>query len=96
MADEVQRVRDALRALEAIPDALDRAAACSELLREWPELHVLLADVRQQAVITAKAQGHTFRAIGARIGTTGETAGQIAAGRGRASAGRDGAPSAVD
>lgn len=85
MADEVERVREALRALEAIPDAVDRAAACSELLREWPELHRVLADVRQQAVITAKAQGHTYRAIGERIGTTGETAYQIAAGKNRAS-----------
>ncbi|MFJ1698168.1 hypothetical protein ACIOHC_24135 [Streptomyces sp. NPDC088252] len=85
MAEEVERVREALRALEAIPDAVDRAAACSELLREWPELHRVLADVRQQAVITAKGQGHTYRAIGARMGVTGETAGQIAAGKNRAS-----------
>lgn len=85
MADEVERVREALRALEAIPDAMDRAAACSELLREWPALHRVLADVRQQAVLTAKGQGHTYRAIGERIGTTGETAGQIAAGKNRAS-----------
>ncbi|MER6103602.1 MULTISPECIES: hypothetical protein [unclassified Streptomyces] len=85
MAEEVKRVREALRALEAIPDAVDRAAACSELLREWPELHRVLADVRQQAVITAKGQGHTYRAIGERMGVTGETAGQIAAGKNRAS-----------
>lgn len=84
MAGEVDEVRRALHALEAIPDAMDRAAACSELLREWPELHRTLADVRQQAVLTAKAQGFTFRAIGERIGTTGETAGQIAAGKNRA------------
>ncbi|WP_406735369.1 hypothetical protein OG508_28150 [Streptomyces sp. NBC_01108] len=85
MAEEVNRVREALRALEAIPDAVDRAAACSELLREWPDLHRVLADVRQQAVITAKEQGHTYRAIGERMGVTGETAGQIAAGKNRAS-----------
>lgn len=84
MAGEVEQVREALRALEAIPDALDRAAACAELLREWPELHRTLADVRQQAVITAKAQGHTYRAIGERMGVTGEAAGQVAAGKGRA------------
>ncbi|MEU0370621.1 hypothetical protein ABZ070_10210 [Streptomyces sp. NPDC006283] len=85
MAGEVERVREALRALEAIPDALDRAAACTELLREWPELHRLVADVRQQAVLTAKAQNVTYRAIGERLGMTGEAVGQIAAGRGRAS-----------
>ncbi|MGW2210136.1 hypothetical protein [Streptomyces sp. NBC_01171] len=83
MAGEVERVREALRALEAIPDALDRAAACAEVLREWPELHRLVADVRQQAVRTAKAGGHTYRVIGERMGVTGETAGQIAAGKGR-------------
>ncbi|MEV5168226.1 hypothetical protein ACFW5X_28335 [Streptomyces albogriseolus] len=85
MAGEVERVREALRALEAIPDALDRAQACAELLREWPELHRMVADVRQQAVRTAKEQGHTFREIGARMGVTGETAGQIAARKHRAS-----------
>ncbi|MFJ9754953.1 hypothetical protein [Streptomyces sp. NPDC101149] len=83
MAGEVERVREALRALEAIPDAMDRAAACAEVLRDWPDLHRLVADVRQQAVRTAKEQGHTFREIGSRMGVTGETAGQIAAGRGR-------------
>jgi hypothetical protein len=85
VAGEVERVREALRALEAIPDAMDRAAACAEVLREWPELHRLVADVRQHAVRTAKDQGHTFRAIGERMGVTGETAGQIAAGKNRAS-----------
>lgn len=85
MAGEVEAVREALRALEAIPDALDRAAACTELLREWPELHRLVADVRQQAVITAKAQGVTFKAQGERLKMTGEAVGQIAAGKGRAS-----------
>jgi hypothetical protein len=85
VAGEVERVREALRALEAIPDAMDRAAACAELLREWPELHRLVADVRQQAVRTAKDQGHTYRAIGERMKVTGETAGQIAAGKNRAS-----------
>jgi hypothetical protein len=85
MADEVEQVRAALRALEAIPDALDRAEACTELLREWPELHRMVADVRQQAVITAKAQGVSYRAQGERLGMTGEAVGQIAAGRGRAS-----------
>ncbi|WP_329547103.1 hypothetical protein OG548_25590 [Streptomyces sp. NBC_01356] len=76
--------REALRALEATPDALDRAAACAELLQAWPELHTFVADVRQQAVRTAKAQGHTFRTIGERMSVTGETAGQIAAGKNRA------------
>lgn len=92
MAGEVERVRAALRALEAIPDAMDRAAACAEVLREWPELHRLVADVRQQAVITAKEQGHTYRAIGARMGVSGEAAGQVAAGRGRAAPVRADAP----
>jgi hypothetical protein len=85
MADEVERVREALRALEAIPDALDRAEACTELLREWPELHRMVADVRQQAVLTAKSQGVSYRAQGERLKMTGEAVGQIAAGRGRAS-----------
>lgn len=84
MAGEVERVRRALRALEAIPDATDRAAACAELLREWPELHRMVADMRQQAVITAKASGVTYRELGKRMEITGEAVGQIAAGKWRA------------
>ncbi|MEU7154093.1 hypothetical protein AB0B15_39690 [Streptomyces sp. NPDC045456] len=85
MAGEVERVRKALRALEAIPDATDRAAACAELLREWPELHRMVADMRQQAVITAKTSGVTYRELGKRMGgISGEAVGQIAAGKWRA------------
>ncbi|MFJ5802697.1 hypothetical protein [Streptomyces decoyicus] len=88
MAGEVEQVRAALRALEVIPDAVERAAACAELLRDWPELHRMVADMRQQAVITAKANGVTYRALGERMGgITGEAVGQIAKGRGRAASG---------
>ncbi len=94
MAGEAERVFEALRALEAIPDALDRSAECSKILRAWPEWHVFVADVRQQAMKTANEQGHTKRAIGVANEMSGERVGQIIAGRGRSSAAGDEGPSA--
>ncbi|MCM2427370.1 hypothetical protein [Streptomyces sp. RKAG337] len=81
MAGEVEAVRAALRALEAMPDAAERAAATSELLREWPTLHREVREVRQQAVITLHEQDMTFDEIGAQIGTTGYRASQISRGK---------------
>lgn len=81
MAGEVEAVRAALRALEAIEDAGERAVATTELLRELPELHRMVREVRQQAVITMNKRGETFDEIGERIGTTGYRASQISRGK---------------
>ncbi|MDX3074603.1 hypothetical protein [Streptomyces sp. MI02-7b] len=81
MANEVEAVRAALRALEGISDPMDRAKATTELLREWPELHRELREVRQQAVISAHAQGRTFDEIGPELGMSGDRAGQVARGK---------------
>ncbi|WP_407553099.1 hypothetical protein QOM21_23960 [Streptomyces sp. Pv4-95] len=91
MAGEVEQVRAALRAVEQIEDPIERAAVCSELLREWPALHRQVADARQQAVNEAHDdRGETYTALGRRMGgITGEAVGQIARGRGRASSRRD-------
>ncbi|TJZ55599.1 hypothetical protein FCH28_09675 [Streptomyces piniterrae] len=92
MAGEVERVRAALRAVEEIEDPAERAAACSELLHAWPQLHRQVADVRQQAVNEAHDdRGMTYVALGRRMGgITGEAVGQIARGRGRARTPSDG------
>lgn len=81
MAGEVEAVRAALRAVEAISDPMERAVAATELLREWPELHRMVREVRQHAVISAHGQGRTYDEIGAELGTSGDRAGQIARGK---------------
>jgi hypothetical protein len=80
MAGEAEAVRAALRALEGISDPLERARETSALLREWPELHRFVREVREQAVSSAHAQGRTYDEIGEQIETTGYRASQIARG----------------
>ncbi|MEU7596418.1 hypothetical protein AB0B79_25810 [Streptomyces sp. NPDC039022] len=81
MAGEADAVREAVRALEAISDPIERARETSNLLREWPELHSLVREIRQYAVIAAHAEGRTYDEIGPEIGTSGDRAGQIARGK---------------
>ncbi|KAB8162936.1 hypothetical protein FH609_004210 [Streptomyces sp. 3MP-14] len=65
---EVAAVRTAVRALEAIPDATERATAATELLRGWPELHRLVREIREHAVMTMHGQGMDWPEIGRAIG----------------------------
>ncbi|MFI1303922.1 hypothetical protein [Streptomyces sioyaensis] len=74
-------MRAANSALEAISDPIERARETSNLLRLWPELHWLVREVRQHAVIAAHGQGRTFDEIGAEIGTSGYRASQISRGK---------------
>lgn len=62
-------VRDALRLLEAIPDAALRARAAGLVLREWPGERTLPKEIRQQAVDTLHQGGMDFPEIGEAIGT---------------------------
>ena len=80
--DPVRRLRELLLAIEALDDAGERARQATDLLRAWPELHSLLADIRQQAVITMTDAGMDYSAIGAVIGTDRVTAWKIAKGTG--------------
>lgn len=69
-ADEVLgKVREALRLLEAIPDATVRARAAGLVLREWPAERGLAKEIRQQAVDTLHRGGMDFPEIGVAIGT---------------------------
>jgi hypothetical protein len=85
MADEagdaVQRVVDAIRDLEAISDAGERAKATTKLLRDWPELHRLVKEIRQQAVITWHDRGASYGEIGEALEMERERAWQISKGR---------------
>lgn len=81
MADEVNEareeadrvltaVREALRLLEAIPDAALRARAAGLVLREWPAERTLPKEIRQQAVAYLhETQGLDFPEIGEAIDT---------------------------
>lgn len=80
MADEVDEareaadrvlagVREALRLLEAVPDATVRARAAGLILREWPAERTLPKEIRQQAVDTMHRGGMDFPEIGELIGT---------------------------
>lgn len=69
-ADKVlAAVRDAVRLLEAIPDAGLRARAAGLVLREWPGERTLPKEIRQQAVDTMHQGGMDFPEIGEAIGT---------------------------
>lgn len=74
-------VRAALRALERIEDAEERAMVATALLREWPRLHGEVREVRQDAVIGMNAAGMDFAAIGRRLGVGGQRAAHIAQGK---------------
>ncbi|MFF7561939.1 GIY-YIG nuclease family protein [Streptomyces pseudovenezuelae] len=74
-------VRAALRSLERIEDAEERALVATALLREWPRLHAEVREVRQDAVIAMNEGGMDFTAIGRRLGVGGQRAAHIAQGK---------------
>ncbi|WP_189892721.1 hypothetical protein [Streptomyces xantholiticus] len=80
-ADEtIAAVRVALRLLESVPHATVRAKAVGLVLAEWPELHRLPKEIRQQAAQTMNDQGLVFPEIGRLIGTDRSRVWRIAKG----------------
>lgn len=77
---EVQRILDAIAALEGIPDDAERAKAATAILDQWPDQHARLRAVRQQAVVNMKASGKTWQQIGDALGVHFTRAQQIAKG----------------
>jgi hypothetical protein len=77
----VEDVRAALLAIEQIGSAADRAKVATDLLREWPELHRTLREIRQQAVVTMAESGMDYPEIGEVIGVDRSRAWQIAKGK---------------
>lgn len=83
MADEPEEVRrlvEAIEAFEAIEDDAACALAVSQALKNWPDHHSKLRELRQQRVQSLKAQGKTWPEIGKLLGITGARAQQIGAG----------------
>lgn len=65
----LQAVREAVRALEAIPDAGVRARAAGLVLRAWKAEQALPQAIRQQAFDALHRQGLDFPEIGRLTGT---------------------------
>lgn len=82
--EEVQRFLDAVQALAAIEDDAACAQAITKVLKDWPESHARLREIRQDRVLRMKAGGKTWQEIGDSMGIHFTRAQQIANGiRGR-------------
>jgi DNA-directed RNA polymerase sigma subunit (sigma70/sigma32) len=78
--EEVVRFLDAVRALEEIEDDAACAQAITKILKDWPDSHARLREIRQQRVQNLKAQGKTWQEIGDALGIHFTRAQQIAKG----------------
>lgn len=78
---EVEAVREALKALEGIPDRVERAKALAVLLAEWPDHHAFLREERQRIVREMRAEKMTYRQIGDVLGMHFTRVRQIEAGQ---------------
>lgn len=81
MRPEVEAVREALKALEGIPDRVERAKALAVLLAEWPGHHAFLREERQRIVKEMRAEKMTYRQIGDVLGMHFTRVRQIEAGQ---------------
>ena len=81
MDEEVQAVRDAVRAFAQISDPYVRARKLAALLSEWPDIHAEVRRLRQDTFVEMHANGATYQQIGHQLGMTKERAWQIAKGR---------------
>ncbi|MFD6968357.1 hypothetical protein [Streptomyces sp. NPDC059949] len=61
--EEVQRLVEAIKALEAIEDDVEAARAATAVLDAWPNYHAQLRELRQSRVLSLRAQGKTWAQI---------------------------------
>lgn len=74
MSEEVQRVFDAIDALDAITDPLERAKALGQVLKALPDKNKALKAARQQAVAELMARPDaSLRSVGAELGISFST-----------------------
>lgn len=78
--EEVSRFLDAVKALESIEDDAACAAAITKVLKDWPESHARLREIRQERVLNLRAEGKTWQEIGEALGIHFTRAQQIAKG----------------
>ncbi|MEH0402907.1 hypothetical protein ACFY7V_03710 [[Kitasatospora] papulosa] len=80
-SEEVRRLREAIKAFAAIEDDAACTAAVSEVLRDWPDLHAELRQLRQDRVNNLRNERRTWPEIAEIIGdVTPERAQQIGKG----------------
>lgn len=77
---EVNRLVEAIRAIEAIEDDVECAKAAAETLDEWPQYQKWLREVRQKRVQSLREQGRTWPEIGTLLGVSPQRAQAIAVG----------------
>lgn len=78
--EEVRRFLDAVNALEGIEDDAACAKAITDVLKNWPDSHAQLREIRQQRVLNLRAEGKTWQEIGDIMGVHFTRAQQIAKG----------------
>jgi hypothetical protein len=61
--EEVQRLVEAIAALEAIEDDAAAALAATRVLDDWPDYHSQLRELRQRRVLALRAKGKTWQQI---------------------------------
>lgn len=70
MTEEVQRVADALKAVDAIPDREARVLAQSQVLALEEERRAKWRKERDKLIADLRADGVSFRKIAARVGVS--------------------------
>ncbi|MEC3994021.1 hypothetical protein VSR01_10870 [Actinacidiphila sp. DG2A-62] len=71
---------DAIKALEEIDDDAACAKAITDVLKDWPDSHAKLREIRQQRVLRMREQKMTWQEIGDALGIHFTRAQQIAKG----------------
>lgn len=61
--EEVQRLVEAIKALEAIEDDVAAARAATRVLDDWPAYHAQIREERQRRVRALREQGKTWQWI---------------------------------
>jgi hypothetical protein len=78
--EEVLRFLNAVRAFEEIEDDAACAKAITDVLKDWPDSHARLRELRQERVLRMRAEGKTWQQIGDALGVHFTRAQQIAKG----------------
>ncbi|MBV9026362.1 MAG: hypothetical protein JO362_21800 [Streptomycetaceae bacterium] len=68
--EEVRRVEDLISALEAVEDPTDRFRRAGELLATWSTQQSRISGIRQQVVVSLRAEGVSYRKIAKTLGVS--------------------------
>lgn len=78
--EEVSRFLDAIKALEEIEDDAACAKAITDVLKDWPDSHAKLREIRQERILRMRAKEMTWQQIGDELGIHFTRAQQISKG----------------